>query len=125
MSQERIKIAVPSFSPGGLEAKVNSRFGRCDFFTFVTLEHGEIKEVNIVANQGMNAMGGAGPLAAQLVSNEGGTVVAGANYGPNAANALNQAGIRTFGFPSNVTNLTVKQLVELYLKNQIPEISGG
>jgi predicted Fe-Mo cluster-binding NifX family protein len=125
MSQDELKIAVPSFAPGGLEALVNTRFGRCEFMTIVTVENGQIKEVNVVQNQGMAAMGGAGPMAAQLIAKEGAKVVIGANYGPNAANALNQGGIKTFGYPMDKGELTVKQMVELYLSAQIQEISGS
>jgi len=38
-------VAVPSMSPGGLEAMRAGHFGHCDLFTLIHLEDGEIKEV--------------------------------------------------------------------------------
>jgi predicted Fe-Mo cluster-binding NifX family protein len=45
-----MKIAVPSEVPGGLEATVSQHFGHCPVFTMVSLDSGEVKEVEVVAN---------------------------------------------------------------------------
>lgn len=44
------KLAVPSESPGGLEAFRSGHFGRCELFTIVVLEDQKIKEVYTVKN---------------------------------------------------------------------------
>jgi predicted Fe-Mo cluster-binding NifX family protein len=124
MSVKPIKIAVPSSAPGGLNAEINTRFGRCECFTIVIIESNEIKAVEIIENPGVKAMGGAGPLAASTIAQEGVNIVIGGDYGPNAAGALAQGGIKTFGFNSN-GGTTVKDVVDSFLKNQLNEISGA
>jgi predicted Fe-Mo cluster-binding NifX family protein len=38
-----VKIAVSSISPGGLDALIDHRFGRCEFFTIIEAENNQIK----------------------------------------------------------------------------------
>jgi predicted Fe-Mo cluster-binding NifX family protein len=115
------KIAIPSQPPGGLKSEVTPRFGRCQYFTIVVLQNKNIKEVNVLNNEGTNAMGGAGPMAAQLIANEGVNKVIGANYGPNAAGALMQGNIEMYGpFQGKV-----QDVVNAYLDNKIPKISSA
>ncbi|WP_371806117.1 NifB/NifX family molybdenum-iron cluster-binding protein [Candidatus Lokiarchaeum ossiferum] len=114
-------IAIPSQMPGGLDAQVDTRFGRCRVFTIVNIVNNAIGTVKIVQNGGNNAMGGAGPVAAQTIAQEKAKCVIGGNYGPNAANALSQAGIATYG----TKNGTVKEIIDLFLANSLPLISGS
>lgn len=44
-------IAIPSMSPGGLEAPRSGHFGRCDAFTLVGLQAGRVATVRVVANE--------------------------------------------------------------------------
>lgn len=46
----KIKVAVPSMSPGGMEAKRSGHFGRCDVFTLVDIEDGKILDVKVINN---------------------------------------------------------------------------
>jgi len=46
----RVRIAVPSQLPGGLEASRSGHFGRCECFTMVDLVDGEIAQVQVVEN---------------------------------------------------------------------------
>ena len=113
------KIALPCLTDHGLEAEVTTRFGRCAHFTIVTLEDKKITELNIVENQGAQAMGGAGPMAAQLIAQEGATIVIGGHYGPNAFNALVKGKITMFGpFSGNVATL-----IEAYKENKLTRIA--
>lgn len=45
-----MKIAVPSETNAGLMAQRSGHFGHCAYFTIVTIEDGEIKEVTTVKN---------------------------------------------------------------------------
>lgn len=118
MSTNIEKIALPCLNDHGLEAEVTTRFGRCAYFTIVTLDQGNIAEIDIVENQAANAMGGAGPMAAQLIAQEGATVVIGGHYGPNAFNALVKGKITMFGpFAGNVATL-----IAAYKENKIAKI---
>ena len=125
MAVNNLKIAVPSVDNSGLNAIVTTRFGRCAFFTIVTINEGKIAETNVLPNAGMQAMGGAGPMAANMIAQNGATIVIGGNYGPNAANALNQGGIKTFGYPQGGSNVTVGQIIDIYLKGDLNTVSGS
>lgn len=43
-------LAVPSLGAGGLEGERSGHFGRCDCFTLVEVQDGEIASVSIIAN---------------------------------------------------------------------------
>jgi predicted Fe-Mo cluster-binding NifX family protein len=43
-------VAVPSLTPGGLEAERSGHFGHCDMFTLVKLENDAVTDVSVVAN---------------------------------------------------------------------------
>ena len=45
-----MKIAVPSTDDRGLESEVSSHFGRTPFYTIVTVDSGDIKEVEVIRN---------------------------------------------------------------------------
>lgn len=46
----KIRIAVPSENPGGLNAQRSGHFGRCDVFTIVDIEKNKIVEVTALPN---------------------------------------------------------------------------
>ncbi len=43
-----MRIAIPSISDEGLESEVSGHFGRSPYYTFVDIEDGEIKNVEVV-----------------------------------------------------------------------------
>ncbi|HEY5160179.1 MAG TPA: NifB/NifX family molybdenum-iron cluster-binding protein [Gaiellaceae bacterium] len=45
-----IVLAVPSSGNGGLEAKRSEHFGKCDCFTIVEIENGDIGSVRVLEN---------------------------------------------------------------------------
>ena len=92
-------VGIPSFGEGGLNEYVNPRFGRCDSFTFVTVENNEIKAVKSVPNHAAGAMGGAGIQAAQIVGNNGAQDVLVGFLGPNAAQGLNSLNLNLYKRP--------------------------
>ena len=52
-----MKIAVPSESPGGLDAQLSAHFGHCFAFTLIDVSDGTIDKVETLVNQG-HAQGG-------------------------------------------------------------------
>jgi predicted Fe-Mo cluster-binding NifX family protein len=116
-------IGIPTFGKGGLNSKLNPRFGRCQSFTFVTVEDGEIKTVKTVPNSAANAMGGAGIQAAQTIGNNNASIVIVGNLGPNAAQALSSLNLKILKAPNQ--QLTVKQVIDLYNEGKLNEISGA
>ena len=95
-----------------LEATVDSRFGRCQYFLFVD---SETMDFESVGNPAFTAGGGAGIQAAQLVVNKGAVIVLTGYVGPNAFQALQAAGIKI------VTGIsgTVKEAVEKFKKGEV------
>lgn len=116
-------LAVPTFGKGGLNELLNPRFGRCESFTFVTIEKGNIKEVRTVSNAASGAMGGAGIQAAQIVGNNGAKELIAGFLGPNAARSLSALNIKIYQAPNQ--QMTVKQCVELYLQGKLIELDNA
>ena len=85
-----MKIAV-SATGTGLDAQVDPRFGRCQYFIIIDPD---TMEFEAVANSAAMAGGGAGVSAAQMVAGKGVDAVLTGNCGPNAFAVLGSAGIK-------------------------------
>ena len=116
-------IGIPTFGNKGLNEVINNRFGRCNSFTFVTIENNEIVEVKSVANDAQGAMGGAGIQAAQIIGNNGATEVIVGNLGPNAANSLSALNLKIY--QSQGGSLTVKELIGLRLSGKLQVLTSS
>ena len=101
-----------------LEAEIDPRFGRCQYFLIVDPE---TMEFEALENESAMAMGGAGPQASQLISHKGAKVVLTGNVGPNAFQALNAAGIKVMTGASG----TVKDMVERYKSGELEETNAA
>ena len=95
-----------------MESKVESRFGRGRYFIFVDPD---TLEFEAIENPGVNAMGGAGTQAAQLVAQKAEVVITGGNFGPKAAQALSSFGVKMIGGFSG----TVREAVEKYKNGEL------
>jgi predicted Fe-Mo cluster-binding NifX family protein len=84
-----LKICVTATS-GSLDAQVDPRFGRCQYFIIVD---DETMEFEALPNPGIGSMSGAGIQAAQEVANKNVKVVITGHVGPNAYQVLTSAGI--------------------------------
>ena len=116
-------LAVPSIGNGGLSDTMSPRFGRCQSFTFITIDNKGINAVKTVPNSAAGAMGGAGVQAAQTIGMNNANVIAVGMLGPNAAQSLNALNIRIVQVPNQ--QFTVKQVVELYIKGELQEIKDA
>jgi predicted Fe-Mo cluster-binding NifX family protein len=116
-------VAIPSFGIGGLNEIFSQRFGRCDSFTFVTIENNEIAEVRSIENPAKDEMGGAGIKAAQFVGNSKVKDVIVGFVGPNAAQSLNALKINMLKAPDR--QLTVKEALDLYINGNLSIISSS
>jgi predicted Fe-Mo cluster-binding NifX family protein len=105
---ESMKICISSQGTT-LDALVDPRFGRCQYFLFVdidTLEYEAIKNPNI------DSAGGAGIQSGQLMAEKHVKTVITGNVGPNAFQTLKAAGVEVItGAAGNV-----KEAVERYKK---------
>lgn len=115
--KNKMKIAISSEGTT-LDSKMDPRFGRCAYFLLVDEDTGEILPV---VNPAANAMGGAGPQAAQNLSDKGVAVVITGNLGPNAARSLDALGIKAYRFDAG----TVKDALEAYKQGKITAFAGA
>ena len=111
-----MKIAV-SASGENLNAQLDPRFGRCQYFIFVDSKS---MEFEVVSNESVNAMGGAGIQAAQNIADKSAEVVLTGNMGPNAFQTLSAAGIKVITGVSG----TIKDAVEKYNSGELSETTA-
>jgi len=79
-----MKIAVSAAAPE-LDAEVDPRFGRCQYFIIVDPQSMEFEDLD---NSNAMAAGGAGISTAQMIASKGVEVVLTGNCGPNAYQTL-------------------------------------
>ncbi len=84
-----MKIAI-SATGSTLDAEVDPRFGRCQYFIITDTE---TPQFEVVENSSAAASGGAGISAAQMIVGKGVKAVLTGNCGPNAYQVLSSAGI--------------------------------
>ncbi len=108
------KICVSS-SGTNLDAPVNPRFGRCNYFIIVDPE---TMDFEAIPNEGMNASGGAGIRAAQAVLSHGVEAVITGSVGPNALPALQDGGIKVL---TGVFS-SIRDAIEAYKKGTLTPI---
>ncbi|MFA5088778.1 MAG: NifB/NifX family molybdenum-iron cluster-binding protein [Candidatus Omnitrophota bacterium] len=100
-----------------LDSTVDARFGRCKYFLVVDTE---TLQCEAIENHGMNASGGAGIQAGQLIAKAGVQAVLTGHVGPNAFQTLQAAGIEVFTGASQ----TVRETIEQYKKGKFKAVSG-
>ena len=115
MKKVKIKMKICISSTGkNLDAIVDQRFGRCQYFLVVDTETMNVKTIS---NEATLSSGGAGIQAAQIVTKEDiGSVITG-NIGPNAFQILQAAGIKVYTGAEG----TIKQAIENYKKGKLKE----
>ena len=101
-----MKIAVSATVPG-LDAEVDPRFGRCQYFIIVDPQTMEFEALD---NSNAMAAGGAGISTAQMIAGKGVEVVLTGNCGPNAYQTLSAAGIQVITGASG----KIKDAIEAY-----------
>lgn len=106
-----MKIAISSTGQN-LDASVDARFGRCQYFIII---EPETMEFEAIPNPSITATHGAGIQTAQMIASKGATIVLTGNCGPNAFQTLSAAGIKVI---VGVTG-TVKDAIEKYKKGEL------
>ena len=97
-----------------LDALVDPRFGRCQYFIIVDTENLNYK---VLENKQRDAFGGAGVQAAQTVANEQVEAVVTGAVGPNAFQTLNAAQVPIYTGAQG----TVKEAIDAFKKGQLQE----
>ena len=85
-----MKIAI-SATGLDLDAEVEPRFGRCQYFVIVDPQSMQFEALD---NSNAMAAGGAGIATAQMIASKGVEVVLTGNCGPNAYQTLSAAGLQ-------------------------------
>jgi len=85
-----MKIAI-SATGKTLDAEVDPRFGRCQYFIIADIDTDEFETVD---NSSAAAGGGAGISAAQMIVKKGVEAVLTGNCGPNAHQVFSSVGIK-------------------------------
>jgi len=85
-----MRIAISATGPT-LDAEVDPRFGRCQYFIIVDPE---TMEFEALENSSAMAAGGAGISTGQMIAGKGVEVVLTGNCGPNAYQVLSAAGLQ-------------------------------
>jgi len=112
-----VKIAI-TCQGVNLEALVDPRFGRCAYFIIIDPE---TEKFEAVLNPAADAMGGAGPQAAQTISDKGAVAMITGNVGPNAFQTLKAANIRIY----QVASGTVKEALTEYKAGGLRQLSDS
>ncbi|MFW9948951.1 MAG: NifB/NifX family molybdenum-iron cluster-binding protein [Candidatus Thorarchaeota archaeon] len=111
-------IAIPSDRDGGLNEIFHTKFGRCDSFTFVTIDNNnKITQVKVIENSAASEARNAGTVAAKIIKNNKAEKLIVSKLGRNASIALNSLNIKTIQAPER--KILVKDLLALYLKGKI------
>lgn len=108
-----MKIGISS-TGDNLDAQVDQRFGRCQYFLIVNTETMDVKTIS---NESAIAAGGAGIQAAQSISDAGVEAVITGNVGPNAFQTLSAAGIKVYTGASG----KVKEAIEQYKNGELQQ----
>ncbi|MBU7005838.1 NifB/NifX family molybdenum-iron cluster-binding protein [Phosphitispora fastidiosa] len=99
-----------------LDARVDPRFGRCEWFISVDSES---MDFDCTANSAVNSSQGAGIQAAQfVVDNQAEALITG-HVGPNAFEVLEASGIKIY----DGTGLNAKQAIEELNSGKLSEIT--
>ena len=112
-----MKIILTATSPS-IDSNVEARFGRGAYLIVVDPD---TLEWQAHPNPGVGASGGAGTLAAQFVSNQHISSVISGDFGPNAYNALQAAGITMYLFGANST---VMQAIEHFKAGRLERVGA-
>ena len=111
-----MKIAITSTGQT-LDSQVDPRFGRAACFIVVDTE---TMEFEAIANESVNAAGGAGITAAKTVIDTCAAAVLTGNCGPNAEQTLTAAGVKLY---TGVTG-PVSDAVELFKSDKLTQADG-
>ena len=110
-----MKVAISAAGPT-LDADVDPRFGRCQYFIVADTETMEFEALD---NASAMSSGGAGVSAAQMIAGKGVGAVLTGNCGPNAYQVLSPAGIKVITGVSG----KVKDAIEGYRAGRFKETS--
>ena len=99
-----MKIAITS-EGNTLNAQIDSRFGRCNYFAFYDTD---TKQTEFMLNPGKEASGGAGPAAVQFVAQQGAKKIIAGEFGGKTVPLLQSLGIQMV----NASGKSIAEIIE-------------
>ena len=108
-----MKIAITAMGKG-LDAEVDPRFGRCQYFIIFDTETGAFEALD---NASVSLGGGAGIQSAQTIVEKDAEAVLTGNVGPNAFRTLSAAGISIYAGASGKVSDAIAQFKSGTLKS--------
>jgi predicted Fe-Mo cluster-binding NifX family protein len=111
-----MKIAITSTGET-LESDMDPHFGRALYYLILDTENGGIVEA-INNNENVNASGGAGTSATQVMAHHEVRVVISGNYGPNASRGLHAFNIKMMQSPVK----KIKEVLADYQSGNLKEV---
>lgn len=111
-------IAIPSESPGGLDAPLGAHFGHCDLYTLVQVEDGKINHVDVIPNVPHQQGGCMAPV--QYLAGKGVKQLIAGGMGLRPLMGFNQVGIKVF---HGATAKTVGEAVQSAIDGKLVEFT--
>ena len=112
-----MKIILTATSPS-IDSNIDMRFGRGAYL--IVLDPDTL-DCQAHPNPGVSASGGAGTLVAQFVATQKADAVISGDFGPNAYNALQAAGIAMYLFGASNT---VKEAIEHFKAGKLERVGA-
>ena len=116
-----MRIAISATGPS-LDAEVDPRFGRCQYFIIVDPD---TMQFEALENSSAMAGGGAGISTAQMIVGKGVEAVLTGNCGPNAYQVLSAAGIKVIiGVAGKVQDAIEEYKLGKFKASSQPNVAG-
>jgi predicted Fe-Mo cluster-binding NifX family protein len=111
-------IAIPSSSPGGLNAPLGAHFGHCDLYTMVSVKDKAIESVEVIPNMPHQQGGCLAPV--QYLAEKGAKKLIAGGMGFRPLMGFNQVGIEVY-FGGEFQ--TVGDAVKALINGELPQFS--
>ncbi len=105
-----MRVCVPSFLPGGLDAPVSEHFGHCEVFTVADIENGEIVKAWPLSNDD-EGQEHTCAIPIQKVASEGVEHMIVGGIGQGALMGFLQQNIKVYSGASGTVEETVKRFI--------------
>jgi len=113
-----MKIAIPTNSPGGLNADRSDHFGHCDIFTLIEVDAGNsIGEVLTIENGDHEAGGCMVPV--NVLREAGADAIIVGGMGARPMQGFSEAGIKVY-FADRNNVKTAQDAIDKFSANQLP-----
>jgi predicted Fe-Mo cluster-binding NifX family protein len=115
-----MRIVFPTNEDKGYLSKRGAHFGKANFYTIVTIENREIKDVEVIENPGHSG-GACGNAIANIMSlNPDALVVSGIGGSPAAG--FMKAGLDLY---FDQTSPTVEESIKLFIDEKLEKLNSG